>query len=190
MRITAGAWRGRKIPVLDSPQTSLRPTSDRMRQAIFNLLLHNPDCLAIMPTLEDMRVLDAFCGSGALGLEALSRGAGHAVFWDKDHKAVQGVRDWCTHYGVDAVTVEQKDALKPKPAPSAADLIFLDPPYGQGLINQALSALSRTGYLTEKTLSVCEGEGERPDMRILVEKIYGRSSLFIGIKEEVTRPPE
>ena len=135
-----------------------------------------------MPEIAGIQVLDAFCGSGALGLEAVSRGAGRALFWDRDKKAVDALRAWCTRHHVGQCECRQQDALTPPLAPAPVDLVFLDPPYGQGMINPALSALVKAGYLSDRTVCVCETDGERPDMTILVEKTYGRSNLFIGIK--------
>ena len=186
MRITGGQWRGRAVPVLDSPITGLRPTGDKMRQAIFNFLQHNPDCLSVMPGLEGVSVLDAFCGSGALGLEALSRKAGFARFWDIDKPSIQVLRQWCTRHNVENYDIKQQDATDPQQAESAVDLVFLDPPYGQNLIPQALKSLSQNGWIRPGTLCVCEMDkaDEAPDLDVMIDRYYGRSRLIIGTGKE------
>ena len=183
MKITGGELKGRVIPVRNSPHTSLRPTSDKMRQAIFNFLHHNPDVLDICPDLEGVSVLDAFCGTGALGLEAISHGASHAVFFDTDHKAISELKALSEQFKIsDHVQIQKASALRPPQADQSVDLVFLDPPYNKGLLAQVVPALSQAGWVGDNTLFVCEAEKECRDipLRPIVDKTYGDSRLLIG----------
>src|SRR6516164_1773455 len=130
MRIIAGAWRGR---TLVAPRgTATRPTADRVRQALFDMLMHASwGGRAIM---EGANVLDAFAGTGALGLEALSRGAGHATFVEQDREALVALRaNIAACRAQDRSTVIAGNALAIGPGPGFG-LVFLDPPYDQGLV--------------------------------------------------------
>lgn len=182
MRVTGGTWRGRTIPVRHSPDTALRPTSDKMRQAIFNVLMHNPSCIAHLPDWPDVRVLDAFCGSGALGFEALSRGVSDCLFWDRDRHAISAVKQWLKRHHCDKGQAITLDALKPGKAHTPVDLVFLDPPYNEGMIDAVLPALHAHGWITDQTLCVCDVEGHAviSALSVLVDKPYGGSRLVIG----------
>lgn len=184
MRITGGKWRGRTIPVLDSPNTALRPSSDKMRQAMINIMSHNPACVAALPDWGEMTVLDAFCGSGALGLEALSHGAAHSLFWDKDPKAVSALKRYIQQHGIMTAQVQTANALTPVKAQQAVDLIFLDPPYGQGMVDDSVLALTQAGWADEKTMFVCEVEKALGPVKLqeLFRKTYGQSQLIIGTR--------
>jgi 16S rRNA (guanine966-N2)-methyltransferase len=157
MRIIAGAHRGR---VLVAPRVHpTRPTADRTRQAIFNVLDH----AAFAPDLAGARVADLFAGSGAFGIEALSRGAAWCLFVDSGAEPVQVVaRNLDTLRCADA-RIERGDATRvPAPPEAPFDLVFLDPPYGMGLAEKALANL-RAGWLTEASLVVVErGQSEGP----------------------------
>lgn len=152
MRIVSGIYGGRKLNV---PQgRDVRPTSDKVRGAIFNALNSRMD-------IEGAYVLDVFCGTGALGLEALSRGAAHCTFIDKARTSIDLAKQSATDFGVDAAVFIMKDAAK-IPARvedvSPADLVFLDPPYEQGLIAPALEALSSGGWIADGAMIVLEAE--------------------------------
>jgi 16S rRNA (guanine966-N2)-methyltransferase len=154
MRITAGQWRGRKLAVPEGD--SVRPTSDMVRQAIFNILLSHG-----LP--QDAFVIDAFCGTGALGLEALSRGAAHCIFMDSDKTSLAFTRRNVAAAGADGQSmILQRDALNPAPFAdeSPAGLLFLDPPYRQGLVHPALAALAAGGWLQPGAVCVAECERE------------------------------
>ena len=128
MRIVGGAHSGRKLSVPKS--NDIRPTSDKVRGAIFN-------ALDARGAVNGARVLDAFCGSGALGLEALSRGAAHVTFWDNDSRSLALAKENAASLGVVSDCVFQKrDALKsPDPKPGEVfDLVFMDPPYRKNMI--------------------------------------------------------
>src|SRR3954464_15593304 len=131
MRIIAGRWRGR--PLLAPTGQATRPTADRAREAIFSMLASR------LGSFEGLRVVDLFAGSGALGLEALSRGAAHCVFVDKDRAAVDAIRANIATLGAsgDVVPGGAEHARVPGPL----DLAFLDPPYGSGLAASALQRL-------------------------------------------------
>src|SRR4051794_34868287 len=142
MRIVGGAWRGRRLVAPAGITT--RPTADRVRQALFDRLLHAP--WAGREVLEGARVLDGFAGTGALGLEALSRGAAEAVFLERDRAALAVLRTNIGSCGAEArCRVLAADVLRPPPG-QFCTLVFLDPPYGADLVPQATAALARTGW--------------------------------------------
>ena len=132
VRIIGGRWRGTRLAVADAP--GLRPTSDRVRETLFNWL---------EPMLPGARVLDLFAGSGALGLEALSRGAGEAFLVERDPALMQSLRQACERLQAEAVQVILADALQwlRLPVHGRFDLVFLDPPFDSGLWREALALL-------------------------------------------------
>ena len=133
VRIIGGRWRGSKLPVADAE--GLRPTSDRARETLFNWL---------QPVLPGARVLDLFAGSGALGLEALSRGAGEVVLVERDPALAQSLRDSCERLQAGgAATVLRADALELLRAPlhGRFDLVFLDPPFDADAWDRAVERL-------------------------------------------------
>ncbi len=151
MRIVAGKHRGR--PLAAPPGPDIRPTSNRARESLFNILEHG----RIAVELEDARVLDAFAGTGALGLEALSRGARHATFIENARGARRMLAENIAACGeADRATVIGADATNPPPTDRPVDIAFLDPPYRAGLLEPALVALDRRGWLGETTLIVAE----------------------------------
>jgi 16S rRNA (guanine966-N2)-methyltransferase len=153
MRIIAGAWRGRALAA--PPGQATRPTADRVRQALFDMLLHAP--WGGRQVVEDMHVLDAFAGTGALGLEALSRGAAHATFMERDRAALAALRANVAACGAgDRATVLVADAIRPPASGMACGLVFLDPPYGASLVPRALAALRGMGWLAAGALIVAE----------------------------------
>lgn len=131
VRIIGGRWRGTKLAVPDRP--GLRPSSDRVRETLFNWL---------MPVLPGARVLDLFAGTGALGLEALSRGAAHATLVERDPGLAAALREACGRLDAQATVVAQ-DALAWLVGGQQAsfDLVLLDPPFADGLWEPALAAL-------------------------------------------------
>lgn len=163
MRITTGRLRGRR---LEAPAgTAVRPTSDRARAALFDVLVHRLQGDGGF-ALAGARVLDAFAGTGALGLEALSRGAAHATFLDRDTAMVRRLQRVTADWGLDHETaVLTADATRPPPPPAGgapSHLVFLDPPYGQGLASPALSALTAAGWLTPEAVCVIETDRTEP----------------------------
>src|SRR5271168_3784908 len=144
MRIAAGRHRGRRL--LAPPGETVRPTSDRARQALFNILSHGQLAAEGVP-FAGAAVLDAFAGTGALGLEALSRGAAQAVFIEQDREALAALRQNIAAFGEgDRARIVPGDATRPPRALSACELAFLDPPYRSGLATAALTALDAAGW--------------------------------------------
>jgi 16S rRNA (guanine966-N2)-methyltransferase len=174
-RIIAGACKGRKLTAPLGLET--RPTNARARQAVFDILAHAPWC-----ELHGAKVLDVFAGTGAYGLEALSRGAAAAVFFEQSPAALAALRA-----NIEACRMQERarvvagDVLAPPPG-SPHDLVFLDPPYGQNLLPQALSALQARGWLAPGAVIVAElGPDDRfllPE--ILCERRHGKASLLFG----------
>lgn len=148
LRIIGGDWRGRKLPFPDGE--GLRPTGDRMREVLFNWLSFE---------LYGRRVLDLFAGSGALGLEALSRGAKQAVFLDTHPGVVRQIRENLLALSCTTAEVVQADALSwLDQSQQGFDLVFLDPPFGQGLLSPVCHALQRSACLNEGALIYLEAE--------------------------------
>lgn len=181
MRLVGGKLKGRSVTA-PSGQTT-RPTSDRARQAIFNILDH----AGWSDGLEGRRVLDAFAGSGALGLEALSRGACSCIFIEIDGVAGSSILQNIRAFDLLACTrIHRRSATDPgrrnARADEACDLVFLDPPYGQGLGEQALAALRDQDWLEPGAIIVMEkGAGETaPSVHgftLLDSRTYGAARI-------------
>ena len=156
MRIVGGRFRGRRLA---SPATrAIRPTTDRLRERLFNMIAHGP-----YPALAGARVADLFAGTGALGLEALSRGAAHVHFVDRSAAALALIRHTIADLDVaDRCTVQRGDARRLPPADAPFDIVFLDPPYGRGLAADALASLDDHGWLRPGSLIVIEQETAGP----------------------------
>lgn len=155
LRIVGGKHRGRAIATPEGQAT--RPTSSRAREALFNILAHANWRDDGTSPLVEARVLDAFAGSGALGIEALSRGAAHATFLDNDAAAVRIIGDNLRKMGEAAqAKVVRADATRPPPAREGCDLAFLDPPYRSGLAAPALAALAEAGWLAAGAVATVE----------------------------------
>lgn len=158
MRIIGGDHRGLTLAGLGEgdPAAQLRPTSDRVREALFNLLAHGPYGEPAPP--RGRRVLDLFAGTGALGLEAMSRGADEAAFVDQGATALALLRRNIGRMGIeDAVRVIPRDATRlGRNTARAFDLVFLDPPYARGLGERALSSALAGGWVAPGGLVVWE----------------------------------
>jgi 16S rRNA (guanine966-N2)-methyltransferase len=157
VRITGGAFRGRALSA--PPDTRVRPTSDKVRQAIFNILAHND--FGIGFSLAGARALDLFAGTGALGLEAVSRGARYCLFVDDSPESRALIRknvEALQLTGATKIWRRDATALGTMPPGSGGpfDLVFLDPPYRKNLISPALAALSEGGWLADGALLVAE----------------------------------
>jgi 16S rRNA (guanine966-N2)-methyltransferase len=180
LRIIAGQHRGRRLAAPPGPAT--RPTADRVRQALFDMLWHAP--WAGRERVEDARVLDAFAGTGALGLEALSRGAAAATFLETDRAALAALRANIAGCQEEArCRVLPADATRPPRAPQPCDLVFLDPPYGGGLVERALAALLAAGWIAPAAL-VCAEYGAAPTapppgFAPLAARAHGAAHLLI-----------
>ena len=169
MRIIAGAWRGRKLVAPAGLAT--RPTSDRAREAIFSMLASR------VGSFEGLRVADLFAGSGALGLEALSRGAAFCVFVDNDRAAADAIRANIAALGASGELLPGGAEHVRMPGP--LDLAFLDPPYGSGL---AAAALARLPLSPGGLASVETGRDERVAAEGYEEeavRIYGKARITL-----------
>ncbi len=181
MRIVAGKHRGRR---LDAPGgRDVRPTSDRTRQSLFNILSHGDWTGDGRDVLDGADVLDAFCGTGALALEALSRGAARAAFLDKSRASLDLARRNADALGETAnCRFVLGDAARPPAPPFAATLAFLDPPYAQDLAPPALSGLAGAGWLAPGALVCVEvGAGDvfiaPPRFEVLDERDYSQARI-------------
>jgi 16S rRNA (guanine966-N2)-methyltransferase len=180
MRIIAGRYRGRSLSAPAGLTT--RPTAERLRQALFDMLQHAP--WAGRNAIEGVLVLDLFAGTGALGLEALSRGAATAEFFEHDRAALAALRtNIAACNATTLVRVHPGDACQPAPGPPAS-LVFLDPPYGRGLVDAALAALAAAGRLPTGALIVAELARDEPAPRrlpaLLAERAHGAGRIVIG----------
>ena len=178
MRIVAGLWRGRAL-VAPSGETT-RPTADRVRQALFDMLLHAP--WGGRELIEGAIVLDAFAGTGALGLEALSRGAARASFIERDRPALNALRDNIAACGAGSLcTVLPADVLVARHG-AACGLVFFDPPYGENLVPRALDRLSANGWIAPGAVVVAEtGRDETLQLpgELLAERAHGAARITI-----------
>jgi len=182
MRIVAGALKGRQLA---APKGSdVRPTSARAREALFNLLEHGKLAAEGTP-IADAHVLDAFAGSGANGLEALSRGAAHVTFMDNDRMALDALRRNIAALGVPRrATVLTGDVRTPPRARHACDLVILDPPYARGLAEPALTALLTGGWISPYGLIAVE-MAKTDDLTVpdgvmpLDTRTYGKTKIVV-----------
>lgn len=182
MRIVGGRHRGRRLEA--GSDKNVRPTSDRAREALFNILGHGADFRTEAgPLPMGVNVLDAFAGSGALGLEALSRGATHVTFLDDRTESVRLIRRNAEGMGELArVSIRQTDATRPGRAPAAHALALLDPPYRSGLAAPALKSLADSGWLTDDAVAVVELAATEdldtpPGFALIDERRYGAAKL-------------
>jgi 16S rRNA (guanine966-N2)-methyltransferase len=180
LRIVGGVHRGRRLVVPSGD--AVRPTSDRAREALFNILSHGEFAASGIP-FADEAVLDAFAGTGAVGLEALSRGARSAVFVESDRAALAALRRNIDALGEsDRAQIMAGDATRPPRATVACAAAFLDPPYRSGLAAPALTALAAAGWLTADALAVVElaASEELPrfsGFTVADERVYGAARL-------------
>ncbi|EJL34326.1 RNA methyltransferase, RsmD family [Caulobacter sp. AP07] len=182
MRIVSGQYRGKAIAT--PPGDTTRPTSDRARQAVFNILEH----AAWAPPLHGARVIDLFAGSGALGLEALSRGAAFCLFVETDDAARGAIRENVDAFSLFGQTrVHRRDAtdlgLPPASAGGPFNLAFLDPPYARGLGEKALAQLIAGGWLAPGAIVMFERGRDEPDpapagFERLDARDYGAARVF------------
>ena len=168
MRIISGTLRGKKL--FTPCDMSVRPTTDRARESLYNILNSK-----LSTSMEELTVLDIFSGSGAFGLEAASRGAKTVTFIDKDLTLTQKNATLC---GFKNLSFIKKDATKLSPAPKAYDLIFLDAPYNQGLTEKVLITLLTGNWCHTETLLIAETEKSEeltiPDkLELIDDRTYG-----------------
>lgn len=169
LRIIAGRWRGRKIPVLDLP--GLRPTTDRIRETLFNWLT---------PYINHSRCLDLFSGSGALGLEALSRGASHVFFVDKHPQVIQQIKKnlQALNATTDAESLVASIPDNHIKLGDPYDIIFLDPPFQQNLLPACLHWLSTAKLLTPQTIIYIEHEIALEPSQAIANQAAGNFSIL------------
>lgn len=181
MRIIAGDWRGTRLAALGKGDTRahLRPTGDRVRESLFNRLAGG----RFGAVLDNAEVLDLFAGTGALGLEALSRGAARAVFVESGRVGQDLIRrNISACRAEDRTQLVPRDATRPGPAPATpASLVFLDPPYGKGLGEKALAAHLGAGWIAPGALVVWEedstGPAPVPGTEVLATDRHGSTTL-------------
>lgn len=179
MRIVAGRFRSVALSSVGKgdPGAHLRPTADRVRESLFNVLNH-------LGVIEDARVLDVFAGTGALGLEALSRGAAHVSFVEDGRVAQLLIQQNVSKLKVQQeITLIRRDALR-LPANDAApyDLVFLDPPYGKGLGQKAIAVLVAGGWLAPGATVVWEENAPMQPptgFEILDRRVYGDTHVTL-----------
>ncbi len=173
MRIIAGKWRGRTIDA--PPGQATRPTADRVRETLFSMLASR------LGSFEDLRVADLFAGSGALGLEGLSRGAGSATFVENDAKAAAVIRRNADKLGASVQVLGSSALALPRAEPF--DLIFADPPYAPGAGGAAVQAIESAGWLAHGGwISIETSRDDQVDPRdLLIETVrdVGRARLTL-----------
>ncbi len=176
MRVISGEWRGRKL--LAPKGDATRPTADRTRETLFSMLTSR------LGSFEGLVVADLFAGSGALGIEALSRGAASCLFAEQDRDALDVLRGNLSNLGATArADVRAGSVLGLGPAPRAYDLLMLDPPYGTGAASVALDKLHRLGWIgPDSWVSVETGHSETVEVAgfaIDAERKVGKARLTL-----------
>jgi len=176
MRIVAGEWRGRKLVAPKGEGT--RPTADRTRETLFNMLASR------LGSFNDLRIADLFAGSGALGIEALSRGAAHCLFVEQDDAALKTIRDNIAALDTRSrAEIRAGSVMSLGPSKQAYDLIVLDPPYYSGAAMVALDRLQRLGWIGDATWIAAEtafNEDVIVDgLTIAAERKVGRAKLTL-----------
>ena len=174
MRIIAGSWRGR--PIVAPKGDATRPTADRTREALFSMLVSR------IGSFEDLAVADLFAGSGALGLEALSRGAASCLFVEQDKAALDALRANIAKLGAKG-DVRAQSVLALGVAPAPLDLVLMDPPYGTGAGIVALDKLTRLGWVGPASWVSIETQRNEPvevaGFAVDAEKIYGKARVTL-----------
>jgi len=183
MRIIAGKWRGRVL--VSPPGATTRPTADRTREALFSILTSR------IGSFEDLRVADLFAGTGALGLEAMSRGAVHCTFVEQDHPAIDALRRNVAMLGADAqIMAMSVSGIGPARAP--CDLLLFDPPYGSGGAGALLERMTRLGWATESAWAAVETgideEVSAEGWLLDVARTYGKAKLSVLSRAPKARP--
>ena len=177
MRIIAGAWRGKSLVAPTGQAT--RPTAQRLRQAVFDMIMHAP--WGGRSLLEGALVLDAIAGTGALGLAALSRGAAQAVFIENDARALQALRtNIAACKAASRARLIAADVLRTIGG-NRQHIVFLDPPYGAGLVPLAMHALRAAGWIASGTVIIAETgrlEDEQDGAR-LAQKVHGAAQMNV-----------
>lgn len=176
MRIVAGEWRGRKLVAPKGDGT--RPTADRTRETLFNMLASR------LGSFNDLKIADLFAGSGALGIEAMSRGAAHCLFVEQEEAALKAIRENVDTLDARArVDIRAGSVMSLGPAKQSYDLILLDPPYYSGAAIVALDRLQRLGWIEDRTWIAVETAFNEDvivqGLAIETERKVGRAKLTL-----------
>ena len=176
MRIIAGEWRGR--PLAAPPGEATRPTADRTREGLFSMLQSR------LGTFEGLHVADLFAGTGALGLEALSRGAAHCIFVEKDRAAIEQLRANVERVGArERAEIRAQAVEHAAPPARPCDLVLLDPPYSAGLAEMALRRILDAGWAAAGALVSLETDRDRPapppGLDIEAERRFGKAYITL-----------
>lgn len=181
MRILGGEFKGRTLPTLEGD--GCRPAMGKVREALFSMLEARGHALG------EARVLDVFAGTGSLGLEALSRGAAHACFLEKNRTLAKRIEENCRRLGLDrsryAVLAADALAALAKSPPHGYHVVFVDPPYGLGLLAPALDLLTSRGWLVPEAAVAAEVEARlNPDacprgLTLEADRTYGQTRICI-----------
>lgn len=169
MRIIAGAWRGRAL--VAPPGDATRPTADRTREALFSMLTSR------LGSFAELRVADIFAGTGALGLEALSRGAAHCTFIERDREALAALKANIDKLGATGTDVRAQAAEGFTGGPY--DLVFLDPPYGSALGQKVLSRLALNAGTWASIETAFNEDVEVPDFQVEISRVHGKAKLTL-----------
>lgn len=185
MHIISGKHKGRRIETINNKSKDLRPTTGVAREALFNILTHGQFADGGKTILDGARVLDLFCGSGALALEALSRGAAFAVFIDIEKKHLDVAQKNVEKIGeLTNTTFIRANSSTPPPAHLSCNVVFIDPPYNQGLAQTTLTNLINGNWLAKNAIVVVE-TSKREEITIpdgfdeLENRHYGNSRIRI-----------
>jgi len=180
LRIVAGKWRSRVLPVADVP--GLRPTAERIRETLFNWLA---------PHIEGSRCLDLFAGTGALGLEALSRGASEVIFVERSHAAADCLRQAIATLGAPGAQLVEADAYDwlERATPSQFDVVLLDPPFADDSLQRICAVLDDRGWLAPSARIYLEQDRSRPlpvlpeTWSLTQEKTAGNVRYALAVKK-------
>jgi 16S rRNA (guanine966-N2)-methyltransferase len=180
VRIIAGEWRGRPLGAPEGRAT--RPTSDRAREGLFSILASR------LGTFEGLHVADLFAGTGALGLEALSRGAAHCLFVESERNAIAALKRNIAAFGAgERAQVQTQPVEYAMPPQRPCDLVMLDPPYRSGLAEMALQRIGNDGWVAPGGLMSIETDGTPvqtpPGFTIETERRFGKAYLTLFRRE-------
>ncbi|HLL59018.1 MAG TPA: 16S rRNA (guanine(966)-N(2))-methyltransferase RsmD [Allosphingosinicella sp.] len=176
MRIIAGEWRGRPLVAPEGQAT--RPTSDRAREGLFSMLQSR------LGSFEGLAVADLFAGTGALGLEALSRGAEHCLFVDNDRNAVAALQENLARFGAQTRGDIKSQSIEYSAPPARPrDIVFMDPPYASGLAQMALDRIGNSGWVAPGGFLSIETDGEKlalpSGFDVETERRFGKAHIHL-----------
>ena len=183
MRIVAGKLKGIKLAAPVGRDTT-RPTADKARESLFNVLDHGK----YSRILRGSRIVDVFSGTGALGLEAISRGAKHVAFFERDKLALAALNANITKCKMDDICqIFKSDALRPQKVNTPYDVLFFDPPYYQDLASQSTAAFAAQGWMADDSLSIIQIHPKDPftapsGFEIIDERKYGVARFLFMAK--------